>query len=273
MSESNSSAKKLKKAVLKAQKASLKAQKEWDEVKAALDECLADDESEPKSKDQIFSLPDEDDDDKENCASASPNLNQGQGLPPTFDKIETAATSDKAKSPSGFVRALKAMNPLKEGAGKDQGEVVQLGEEVNNEEVIALKTKAKFSVFDGEFCQWTGLRGEKKFKSQTGTLKLYRNKATGKTRLVHRNIVGTVKLNVSVGKEMICLEKIRVQVERKGKVFIKTFIQFIAVACEDTGPECFRIQVVGKNNLSVLDQLYTQLKEMGADVKEPVHLD
>jgi len=146
-------------------------------------------------------------------------------------------------------------------------ERVKIGKEVNTEEDILFEVRAKpFRLstcvkeqpsFEGTTHVWT--------KSSAGSLKLYRHKTTRKTRLVQRNAIGTVKLNVAIVEGINCLDKVRVEAKRKGcKPKDVAYVRFFAVADEDTGLECFLLKVKPEN----LDPLYTKLKEMGANTTD-----
>ena len=222
--------------------------------------------------------------DKENCISGSNQLKAS----PTPTKVKPLNLDDNAESKiNSFEQSLKEMmyasrkkqsTPKKVrtggvgGVNKGSGtkslavgatERVKIGKEVNTEEDILFEVRAKpFRLstcvkeqpsFEGANHVWT--------KSSAGSLKLYRHKTTRKTRLVQRNAIGTVKLNVAIVEGINCLDMVRVEAKRKGrKPKDVAYVRFFAVADEDTGLECFLLKVKPEN----LDPIYTKLKEMGA---------
>jgi hypothetical protein len=137
----------------------------------------------------------------------------------------------------------------------------RVAEEVNTEEEIVFKLSARpFRLHS------TGDSGLSWIRSDKGSLKIYRHKTTGKTRLVQRNPVGTVKLNVAIKNGIQCLERVQVPVRtrrkaRKAKV--AEVLQFFVVAEAGSGVECFLLKVHPHN----LGLLYEKLIEAGAEPK------
>ena len=93
--------------------------------------------------------------------------------------------------------------------------------------------------------------------SMVGTLKLYKNKTTGKHRLVQRNVIGTVKLNIGLGKDNFCtLQKITKVVKKLGRSPKEIhYVSFFAIEEEEIGWERFVFKVRKEH----VDELYNHL--------------
>ena len=143
-----------------------------------------------------------------------------------------------------------------------------IGKEVNKEEDIVLEMKAKpyrlplrSQEIEQVMPHW--------IPSMKGTLKLYRHKTNGKTRLVQRNVIGTVKVNLAIkGGYVSDLQKsVRVVKKKKTKMGVSkevASVSFYAIENLATGWERFVFKVSVKD----VDHLYCQLKEMIAENKE-----
>jgi len=80
--------------------------------------------------------------------------------------------------------------------------------------------------------------------SMVGTLKLYKNKTTGKHRLVQRNVIGTVKLNIGLGDNFCTLQKITKVVKKLGRSPKEIhYVSFFAIEEEEIGWERFVFKV------------------------------
>mmetsp|Transcript_20328 Transcript_20328/g.44019 ORF Transcript_20328/g.44019 Transcript_20328/m.44019 type:complete len:338 (-) Transcript_20328:92-1105(-) len=283
-------------ALSSAKKAVAGAKRELERVEAVLDALVGTNESsklgtgpDPSICKRSAWPPDVED--KENSSSRC-NEQKSNGfakrgnLAFDVDKIKTI-TPKKARhlgsDMNSFARAIKGMSSnggrklnisrKSDGKGSDaksptigQTEKVKLGKEVNDEEDVVFEVKARpycfcpndtdQDTFDGSSHAWT--------RSDAGTLRIYRHKITGKTRLVQRNRIGTVKLNVAIRDGMFCLEKIQMVVQRKLRKPVEmSHVQFLAVADKERGVEYFRL----KTSSVKVDILFQQLKDMGAEVK------
>ena len=130
----------------------------------------------------------------------SPNIfSSSNSLSSTFKKPTTAAKT-KRLDPSDlddFRLEGDKLVPIIEAIGK----------EVNNKENIVLEMKAKPYLFplrsqeiEQDMPNW--------IPSMKGTLKVYHHKVNGKTRLVWRNVIGNVKVNLAIkGSYFSCLQK------------------------------------------------------------------
>lgn len=186
-----------------------------------------------------------------------------------FSNKENHSNNDYSKSPAKSAIPSPAKSPAVMSPGKLKNrllESVTVGKEANvDDEDIELETKATPYCLlctdeEKQLHQWIKVCSH-------GTLKLYRHKKTGKTRLVHRNRTGTVKLNVSIAGGMCELEKVLMKVKTRSFPFRVTkeveVVKFYALACEERGVECFMIKVKEDK----LGSLFQKLKEMGAHVK------
>lgn len=143
--------------------------------------------------------------------------------------------------------------------------VEAIGKEVNNDENIVLEMKAKpyrlplrSQEIEQVMPRW--------IPSMKGTLKLYRHKTNGRTRLVQRNVIGTVKVNLAIkGGYVYDLQKnVRVAKMKMGVSKEVASVSFYAIENLATGWERFVFKVSVKD----VDNLYFQLKEMIAQGKE-----
>ena len=92
--------------------------------------------------------------------------------------------------------------------------------------------------------------------SMVGTLKLYKNKTTGKHRLVQRNVIGTVKLNIGLGDNFCTLQKITKVVKKLGRNPKEIhYVSFFAIEEEEIGWERFVFKVRKES----VDSLYEHL--------------
>jgi len=92
--------------------------------------------------------------------------------------------------------------------------------------------------------------------SMVGTLKLYKDKTTGKHRLVQRNVIGTVKLNIGLGDNFCTLQKITKVVKKLGRSPKEIhYVSFFAIEEEETGWERFVFKVRKES----VDELYNHL--------------
>lgn len=201
-------------------------------------------------------------------SSESPDTN--------VDKENSASRSNPVKTSGNAKQGILGGLPKKGGKGsgaksslsfKDSNtlEKVKVGKEVNTKEDIVFEAKAKpFRLqLDGSELsttapfEWT--------PSMAGPLRLYRHKSDGKTRLVQRNPIGTVKLNLAIEGNVVELEQEIKIVKKRGRKPKKVaYVRFFAKADEETGIECFLLKV----KIDKLDTLYDALEEMGAKVKE-----
>ena len=158
----------------------------------------------------------------------------------------------------------RALQDLKLEENKLVRIVEAIGKEVNNEENIVLEMKSKpyrlpLRSQENELVlpHW--------IPSMKGTLKLYRHKANGKTRLVQRNVIGTVKVNLAIkGGYVYDLQKNVRVVKKMGVSKEVASVSFYAIENLATGWERFMFKVSVKD----VDNLYCQLKEMIAENKE-----
>lgn len=158
----------------------------------------------------------------------------------------------------------RALQDLKLEENKLVPIVEAIGKEVNNEENIVLEMKSKpyrlpLRSQENELVlpHW--------IPSMKGTLKLYRHKANGKTRLVQRNVIGTVKVNLAIkGGYVYDLQKNVRVVKKMGVSKEVASVSFYAIENLATGWERFMFKVSVKD----VDNLYCQLKEMIAENKE-----
>lgn len=198
--------------------------------------------------------------DKENCASSSKQLKVSGAT-----KMKSFCASGDALVPKSDAPALKAAKKVSTVAGTL--DLVKICKEVNTEEDVVFETKTTpwrtQLRCDDDAEQQTFRDGW--IKSAPGSLKLYRHKTTGKTRLVQRNRIGTVKLNLPVGEGMKDLEKVTKQLKKHGrKAKEVAYVRFIAQADEEAGLEMFLLKVKPEK----LEMLFYLLKGMGAEVKE-----
>ena len=174
---------------------------------------------------------------------------------------EKASSDVKEKENTDVHRALQ---DLKLEENKLVPIVEAIGKEVNNEENIVLEMKSKpyrlpLRSQENELVlpHW--------IPSMKGTLKLYRHKANGKTRLVQRNVIGTVKVNLAIkGGYVYDLQKNVRVVKKMGVSKEVASVSFYAIENLATGWERFMFKVSVKD----VDNLYCQLKEMIAENKE-----
>lgn len=147
----------------------------------------------------------DDDDNKENTGAKSPEQSTQPGT----------SKSPSIKSPNRRARGIenltKAIKKMHANDGTDDA-VAEVGKEVNTEEDIVFEVKAKpfrVPITSENSCDWTS--------SMPGKLKLYRHKKTQTTRLVQRNVIGTVKLNLAISGNVFDLERVFTDVKKKGR--------------------------------------------------------
>jgi hypothetical protein len=126
----------------------------------------------------------------------------------------------------------------------DDGKL-EVGQEENKDEETLYEVRARLiKLIDGT---WN--------KSCTGPCRLYRNTLTDKKRMVLRNDVGKVMLNVSVGKGMP-FKKVS-QKTKKGEVW---HVSFIAVEEEGEGAKQIMLNVKKED----IDKFHEKLESMAA---------
>ncbi|KAL7472444.1 hypothetical protein ACHAXS_012776 [Conticribra weissflogii] len=127
-------------------------------------------------------------------------------------------------------------------ANPDDGKVT-IEQEENKDEDVLMELRAKhLKCVDGKW---------KKFGA--GVLRLYRHKETSKHRMVLRNEIGKVQLNLAVSKGMPLEKHLK-----KGSKGTAAYVSFAAVEKEDAGMERFMLQVKPEE----LDKLHCALSEM-----------
>ena len=177
----------------------------------------------------------------------------------------------KSPKPTSY-QQLVAKSPESTLAEKDEphelvSEVEPIGREQNTTEDILyeVKTKPYRSPVLGraneegteEVAAKASFTHTGYLPSMVGTLKLYKNKTTGKHRLVQRNVIGTVKLNIGLGKDNFCtLQKITKVVKKLGRSPKEIhYVSFFAIEEEETGWERFVFKVRKES----VDDLYNHL--------------
>lgn len=188
--------------------------------------------------------------------------------------VKTTPTANiKSKenpSPSkldGLARALRSIRPSGHWTQlhvDDQSPMVPAAPENNTDEIILLEVRAKpfkfsvGSVATGDSRTWVFTR--------PGTVKLYRDKVTGHTRIMHRiESTGVVKLNLGVRGNMVNMEKVLLP----KKIGFKHFGSVTFFAFESELGRMVQYRYMLKVQADMLDTLFEKLIEMGATVKNP----
>mmetsp|Transcript_146 Transcript_146/g.295 ORF Transcript_146/g.295 Transcript_146/m.295 type:complete len:482 (-) Transcript_146:208-1653(-) len=160
-------------------------------------------------------------------ATAKPTFSFESIPPPSSSAASTTASSNNDDDPT--------TNP-------DDGKV-SVQQEENKDEDILMEIRAKhLKCVDGKW---------KKFGA--GVLRLYRHKETSKHRMVLRNEIGKVQLNLAVSKGMPLDKHLK-----KGSKGAAAYVSFAAVENEEAGMERFMLQVKPEE----LDNLHSTLSEM-----------
>ena len=92
-------------------------------------------------------------------------------------------------------------------------------------------------------------------KYGTGVLRLYRHKVTKKQKLVLRNEIGKIQLNLAIGKGMAFTKEVK-----NGKKGVAAYVRFMAVEDPKKGVENFMLQVKPED----VDKLHSVLEGMVA---------
>ena len=134
-----------------------------------------------------------------------------------------------------------------------EDKLIVLGKEVNKDEDVLYECTVKpYRDSLGDFSNSHGW-----LTSAKGVLKLYRHLTTGNTRLVQRNAIGTVKLNLAISSESVWgLQRTEKVVTRFGRSKEVTYVSFFAL--EEGGWSRIALKV-GKGDAN---NLFERLKEM-----------
>lgn len=126
-------------------------------------------------------------------------------------------------------------------AKDDPAEIIP---ETNDKEDVTYETRAKY----------LKMGPDKKWKSYcTGNLRLYKNKTSNTSRLVLRNEIGKVQLNIGIYKGMQFTKNLKPK-KNLG------FVGFVAIADEKVGMEKFNLLV----KLEEVDKLLNSLEKLTA---------
>lgn len=168
--------------------------------------------------------------------------------------INNAITSPlKTKRDSSATKSTKKEEEDRDPDDEAEDELV-LGKEVNKDEDVVFECTAKPSMVSlGDFSN----NSHKWLKSATGIAKLYRHHTTGKTRLVQRNAIGTVKLNLAISSESVWgLQRTEKVVRKFGRSKEVSYVSFFAL--EKDGWSRIALKV-GRDDVN---NLFEHLKEM-----------
>ena len=153
----------------------------------------------------------------------------------SFNFLSSSTTTASSNNPT--TTSSKNNNEEEDDSKKDDpAEVIR---ETNDKEDVTYETRAKY----------LKMGADKKWKAySTGALRLYKNKTSNTSRLVLRNEIGKVTLNIAIYKGMQFTKNLKPK-KNLG------FVGFVAIADEKVGMEKFNLLVKLEEVDKLLDSL------------------